>query len=358
MRHWFDAHLDLAYLAVCGRDMRRPLRAFGAKRHQPREQPHAPASITLASMRAGGVTDALGTIFTEPGGDGAYGYTAGDAADAREAGLRQLRCYHNWVHDAGVHLTRFAGDEPAERDHDTVPTAYSSTTPTHTEQTVRIGILMENADPITDPDDLPWWVERGVIAIGLTWALPSRYAGGNTTSTGLTDLGRAMVDAMDTLGVVHDLSHLSQRATDELLERAKGPVIASHSNCRSLLDADNQRHLTDDTIKEIAQRGGVIGLNLCAPFVRHTISEGERPSIDDALRHVEHIVEITGSKDHVGLGSDMDGGFSALHLPEGIDTPTDLELLAAGLSQRGWSDIEVDAFARTNWLSFFERSAG
>lgn len=335
--------------------MTTPLRTLAKPKLEHLAQPHPPASITLPSLRAGGVCDVLATIFTEPDADGPFAYRADDPDDAHEAGLRQLRCYLNWVHDSGVRLTRFDDRNHSGRDVEAEPTAYASKTKTHTEQTIRMGVLVENADPIRTPDELPWWVERGVVAIGLTWASGSRYSGGNASGGGLTDLGRAMVDAMDAHRIVHDLSHLSQKATDEVLERARGPVIASHSNCRALLEPDNERHLTDDVIREIGERDGVIGLNLCAPFVRTGLKEGERPSVEEALRHVEHICDLVGHRRCVGLGSDMDGGFSADHLPAGIDAPKDLERLAEGLSSRAWSDDDINAFAYENWIRFFRR---
>lgn len=229
---------------------------------------------------------------------------------------------------------------------------------------VRVGILIEGADVIRAPDDLPWWIERGVVAIGLTWARGSRYADGNaaefrTSPRGLTPIGRDMVRAMDALNVVHDVSHLSHRAMDELLSMTDRPVIASHSNCLALLDAGNERHLRDDHIREIAARTakggacGVIGLNLCANFIRPGLREGERPSIDEAIAHVEHICEIVGHRRAVGLGSDLDGGFSAVHLPAGIDEPRDFIRLAEALRDRGWSDDDVAGFAWGNWARFF-----
>ncbi len=236
---------------------------------------------------------------------------------------------------------------------------------------LQLGILIENADPVRSPDELPWWVERGVVAIGLAWWTSSRYAGGNGTDEGLTDLGRDMIRAMDDLGVIHDLSHLSQRASDELLEATDRPVIASHSNARALLGGtDNpgwQRHLSDDSIREIGRRGGVIGLNLCANFLRFypgledgnpTTLAGEatgaaRPTLDDAIALVEHVCDITGSRAHVGLGSDMDGGFSATQMCEEIESPADLGKLASALVRRGWSDAEVEGFRRGNWRRFF-----
>ena len=323
-----------------------------------------PAAVTLPALRDGSVFEALGTIFTGAGLEGLVGYPDGDAEAAHEAGLRQLRVYHNWVHDSGVRLTRFDDGAPGDGDHagdGAEGRAFRARSRTHTDTTIRLGILIENADPIRTPDELAWWVERGVVAVGMAWWTPSRYAGGNRTDTGLTDLGRALAEAMDALGVVHDLSHLSQRATDELLGATDRPVIASHSNCRALLgDRDNeawQRHLSDESIAEVARRGGVIGLNLVRNFIRWrpgaTPETLGRPSIDEALAHVERICEIAGHTRAVGLGSDMDGGISALDMCEGLESPSELGALGAGLAARGWTEPEIEGFARENWRRFF-----
>lgn len=229
---------------------------------------------------------------------------------------------------------------------------------------LHLGVLVENADPIRTSDDLPWWVERGVCAIGLAWARPSRYAMGNATDiderTGLTDLGRAMVRAMDAQGVVHDVSHLSDRAMDELLELTDRPVIASHSNCRELLnDPYNQRHLRDESIREIARRGGVIGLNLCRNFIapQPYTKTDPRPTVGQAVAHIEHVCELAGHRRAVGLGSDMDGGLTASDLPEGIDRPSDLARLSEALAERGWSPDEVAGFEHANFARFFATPA-
>jgi membrane dipeptidase len=229
------------------------------------------------------------------------------------------------------------------------------------------GILIENADPIRGPDELPWWVARGVVAIGLAWVQASRYAAGNGTPEdcdhGLTPLGRRMVRAMDELGVVHDLSHLSDRAIDDLLGLSERPVMASHSNCRALFTgagATSQRHLRDQTIREIGRRGGLIGLNLFQKFLREAPAggwaaaggAGPRATVDDAIAHVEHVCELVGHRAAVALGSDMDGGFSSAEMCEGIDSPAGLWRLAERLSERGWSDGEIRGFAHGNWLRF------
>jgi membrane dipeptidase len=365
----FDAHLDLACLAVNGRDMHTtPDKAGG---------PWQPAAVTLPSLREGNVACALATIFTEavPAGEpltDACAYPMGDVDAAYRKGRAQLEVYLTWADEgrarldlrkalrvdphlgtvrAGMGVAESIPDDPLarlarnyQRDKNPSP--------------ITLGVLVENADPIRSPDDLPWWVERGVVAIGLTWARPSRYSGGNLNpELGLTDLGRGLIDAMDAQGVTHDLSHLSQRATDELLEHTDSVVIASHSNCRAITDptGKNERHLTDDTIVEIGRRGGVIGINLFGIFLRP--KEQGRATIDDVIAHIERRCDLMGRRTGVGLGTDMDGGLSANDLPEGIARPIDVHKILDALRARGWSEREVEGFAYRNWAEFFGRKS-
>lgn len=371
---WFDAHLDLAYLAVSGRDMLAPL--------NPKADPHAPASITLPALAEGRVRFALGTIFTEVGGTGREGYPVGDVERAYAVGRAQLEAYLTWRDQGHIVLDRFRAlrADPGLGEirggmgvANVVPiplvkrlARLPKAPPLH------IGILMENADPIRSPAELAWWKDRGVVAIGMSWARSSRYAGGNSTTDGLSDLGRELAREMDRLNIIHDCSHLSDRAFDDLCAATDKPLIASHSNCRALLkDSDMgvpdvsreivmQRHLTDAQIREIAGRGrkdgaggGVVGLNLYSRFLSKSAAKGGRASIDEAIAHIEHICSLTGSTRHVGLGSDMDGGFSADRLPEGIDSPSGLVRLADALNARNWSDDDIHGFVCGNWLRMF-----
>jgi len=388
---WFDAHLDLACLAVTGREMNAPLESLsGGGPHKP--GPWAPASITLPSLADGGVRFALATIFTEvvPTPDEATTaeqYPAGDVERAHRTGRAQLEVYETW-RDRGlvtINLPRALRVEPGVgrvRAGMGVAEVVPPSLEARMDATLRgtgerprdadgpplhIGILMENADPIRTPDELPWWTGRGVCAIGLAWARPSRYAMGNSAerddSIGLTDLGRRLVRDMDALGVVHDLSHLSDRACDELLALTDKPVIASHSNCRALLDGvlgpggGNHRLLRDETVRQIARRGGVVGINLCSAFLGRGLWETGRATIADVVAHVERICVLTGSRRHVALGSDMDGGFAATRLPEGIDRPRDLVKILDALRERGWGDEDVADFSWRNWARFWAGEA-
>lgn len=321
--NWIDGHLDLAYLAVTGRDLTMPMSGEGG-------------CVTLPALRDGGFNLVLATIFTEPNeadADKPWAYAGSDDVDGAErAGLKQLELYEQLESHGEVSIVRTRRDLQAQ-------------TPLP-----KIVILMEGADPIRSPAHLTEWVRRGVRAVGLAWAEGTRYAGGNGKPGPLTNEGRELVAALDEHGVIHDTSHLPDESFDDLFECAGGPIVASHSNCRALV-APKQRHLTDAQITRIAERGGMIGINL---FSRFLVPQG-RATIDDVTRHIQHIEGLTGQRDCLGLGSDMDGGFMPDELPQGLDLPARFDALADALRTRGWSEDEVNGFTHQNWLARLEQ---
>ncbi|MHC4949196.1 MAG: dipeptidase [Planctomycetota bacterium] len=321
MSTWLDAHLDLAYLAVGGRDLERPCVDGGC--------------VSLPALRAARVDVALATIFTEPGADQAdepHGYRSRDDVDgAAAAGREQLAVYETLERRGAASIVRRRADLGSDGPRP------------------RLVILMEGADPIRDPDDVTAWHDAGLRVVGLTWAAGTRYAGGNASGGPLTPDGIALVAALDAAGIVHDASHLSDAALDGLLAHATGPVVATHSNCRALVKPD-ERHLRDEHIAEIGRRDGVVGLNLYTAF----LATGRRATVADCVAHVERVADVMGHRRAVGLGSDMDGGFGPDRLPADLDHPARLEHLADALRDAGWSDDEVEGFTHRNWLRFLE----
>ncbi len=324
---WIDGHLDLAYLALCGRDLRIacPDPAAGC--------------VRLPELREAGVGVVAATIFTEPGvtdRSQRFGYLASDdLGGAEQAGRRQLEIYARLEAEGEIDIVRTRGDLGG-RSGGPGP---------------RIVVLMEGADPIRSPEDAQRWFGGGVRMVGLTWAAGTRYAGGNQSPGPLTPLGIELVSAMDELGIIHDASHLADEALEGLLAHASGPIVATHSNCR-VLAGDSQRHLRDEQIAEIARRGGIIGLNLCGNF----LVPGRRATISDCVAHVERVCEIMGHRRGVGLGSDMDGGFSPGALPTGLDHPRKLEALAEALREAGWPDADIEGFRHANWRRLLEQA--
>ena len=323
---WLDAHLDLAYLALGGRNLRGPC-------PQPAE-----GCVSLPDLREGGVEIAFATIFTEPGGHPEHpcSYPASEDLEAAEAaGLRQLAVYGRLEEQRAISIVR------SRRDLDR----------RSADNAIKVVLLMEGADPIRSAQDVPRWFDEGVRIVGLTWAAGTRFASGNRRSGPLTPAGVDLVGALDEIGIAHDASHLADDALDQLLETARGPIIATHSNCRALA-GENERHLRDDQIKAIGERGGVIGLNLFRRF----LVEAGRATIDDCIEHLQHAAALMGHRRGVGLGSDMDGGFGREGLPLGLDHPRKLNGLADALREAGWPDDDVDGFRHANWRSFLRRA--
>jgi len=322
---WIDGHLDLAYLGLRGRDLTVPC-----------SDPEA-GCVSLPDLRAGDVRIVFGTIYCDIGApDQPYGYASSDDVDgAEQAGRRQVELYESLEEAGEISIVRSAKDLDAADD----------------DQRIKVVILMEGADPIRSPDDAKVWFDRGVRLVGLTWAKGSRYAGGNAKHGPLTSAGRELIAELDRLGVVHDLSHLSDPAIDDLLEMTTGRVVATHSNCRTLL-GDSQRHLTDEVIAEIALREGVVGVNL---FTKFLLNRG-RATVDEAVEHVLHITDVMRRRDGIGLGSDADGGFPPTQLAAGLEHPRLYGAMLERLRRRLWSDEELAGFAHGNWLRFLREA--
>jgi membrane dipeptidase len=320
---WIDGHLDLAYLAQQGLDLRRasPDRSrFG---------------VTLPALRTGGVRLALATLFTERGSSDLWGYPADDdGALASLAALRQMEIYHDLERSGDIRIVRRRTDLEGESE----------------ESPLRVVILMEGGDPIRSPEDVARWFAMGVRVVGLTWAMGSRWAGGNAADGPLTSGGREVVKAMDAAGMLHDASHLSRAAFDGLMETTGRHVVASHSNCAAIT-ADAPRHLTDMQIRAIASRGGLCGLNLFGKFLAK-----DRPAtLADAVRHVLRVRELAGDG-AIALGSDFDGGFTPLDCPEGVRRPEELSALDIALAQAGLADPQREGFRNGNWLRVLRAS--
>ncbi len=220
--------------------------------------------------------------------------------------------------------------------------------------------LMEGADGVREPDELEAWYEAGVRILGPAWA-GTRYAGGTWEPGGFTPEGHALLEVMAELGMALDLSHLSDEGAQQALDRYPGPVLASHSNARALLagNPEPQRHLTDPIIRAIAEREGVIGIVIYNFFLRGDWrpSDGRAAvSLDHVEAQIDHVCQLTGSADHVGIGTDFDGGFGLQGVPTGLDSVADLGLIGEALHNRGYDRNDIEAVLGGNWQRLLRRT--
>jgi membrane dipeptidase len=213
---------------------------------------------------------------------------------------------------------------------------------------------MEGADPLRTPADIQPWFDAGLRIVGLAWK-QTRYAGGTGDPGPLTSDGVAMAKALDQRGIVHDASHLAEESFWQLMNLTRGPVMASHSNCRSIVPTDRQ--LSDEMIRAIFARNGVIGINFFDKFLLPPDVQGKRrATLADVVAHMKHMCDLAGDARHVSIGTDMDGGLGRNEIPIEIETSADLPRLAESLSAAGFGDADVAGIMGGNWLEFFGRS--
>ena len=168
--------------------------------------------------------------------------------------------------------------------------------------------------------------------------------GSNLTGGGLTELGREYVKEAQRLGIVIDVSHISDEGFWDIMEITQKPIIASHSNSRSLCDVP--RNLTDEMYKAICKTDGTAGINLYSNFL------GSNPTIDTVCDHIFHFLNLAGDDSHISLGSDFDG-MSAM--PEGITGVQDYQKLAQRLLERGLDDKTIENIFWNNALGVIEK---
>jgi len=214
------------------------------------------------------------------------------------------------------------------------------------------GLLsIEGAEPLMgDIGLLRVFYRLGVRMLSFAWNFRTPFADGlnaRRSESKLPELGVQALEEMDRLGMIFDVSHLTDSNFWDVADVMKGSFIASHSNCREI--ADVARNLTDDMIVALADHGGVMGLNFGAGFVHR-----ENATVATLVDHVDRIVKVAGI-DNVGLGSDFDG---VGRLPEGINDVSDLPNITRELVKREYSDEDILKFLGGNHLRVFREVIG
>jgi len=349
----FDAHLDLSLNALeYNRDLRLPLADLrnvedGLRDLQGRSQ----GTVCFPEMRKAGiglcVATQIGGCMQPPGPVASW------ASPAQAWAMTQGQlAWYRAMEEAGelvmirttVALNQHLEDWAA--DAETTPIGYL--------------LSLEGSDSIRTLADLETAYDYGLRALGPAHYGRGRYALGHDQVGPLSHEGKALIREMDRLGFILDVTHLCEETFWDTLACFSGPVWASHHNCRALVN--DPRQLSDDQIRAVAERGGVIGLAMDTWMIvpgwekRVTTPEASGVSLDDALKHLDHICELLGNADHVGIGTDLDGGFGTEQSPKDVQSIADLAKIPSLLRERGFSELDVEKVAHGNFLELLRKA--
>lgn len=217
-------------------------------------------------------------------------------------------------------------------------------------------LSLEGADSFVKIDYLYKAYAYGLRACGVSHYGQGIYAGGTSTETGFTQKGKELLKEMEKLNIILDITHLTDQGFKEAVEWYKGPIWASHHNCRSLVKG--QRQLTDEQIKMLISRKSVIGgaldtWMLTNNWVRGVDDPHERNvGLEKIVDHYDHICQIAGNSLHCAIGTDLDGMFGKEQSPYDIDTIADVQNLESLLAKRGYTSDDIDNIFYKNWMNF------
>ena len=221
-------------------------------------------------------------------------------------------------------------------------------------------LSLEGADSIISMEHLHLAHAYGLRAIGPAHYGPGTYAYGTDSSGGIGKKGKKLLDEIEKLNLILDVTHLCDLSFWETMDRFKGPIWASHSNCRSIVP--NQRQFDDKQIKELINRNSIIGVCFDAwmilPKWKRGISDPKKMklSLENVVDHVDHICQLAGNCDSVGIGSDLDGAFGNEQCPYDIDTIADLQKMKYTLKKRGYTDLNIDNIFHQNFINFLKKT--
>jgi len=351
---FLDAHLDLALNALeWNRDLTRPIADIRAAEAGLRDKPgRGRGTVCLPEMRRGRVGLAVVTQIARVARNEGHNPVAAWQSPAQAWAMTQAQlAWYRALEEAGEirMLTSLAELE------------------THVAlwqegDSAVIGCILslEGADSLITPEYLVRAYAQGLRAAGLAHYGPGRYAQGTKSTGGLPPLGRQLLAEMERLGMILDVTHLSDECFWEALEKFSGPVWASHQNCRALVP--HQRQLSDVQIRALIERDAVIGAAMdCWMLVPgweqgRTTAEGHGLKLEKVVKHIDHICQIAGNTRHTGLGSDLDGGFGGEQTPCDLDTIAGVGQLCDLLRARGWRVDDITNFAHGNFLRIQRRA--
>jgi membrane dipeptidase len=350
-----DAHLDLSMNALeWNRDLRLPVLAINEREKGLTDKPDRGNSVvSLTELRKGDIGLVVGTQigrYVAPGNT-LPGWHSPEQAWAQTQG--QLAWYKAMEEDGemvqirdlqslGKHLALWNDGMPSENK----PVGYI--------------LSLEGADSIVTINHLERAYNYGLRAVGPAHYGPGRYAQGTDASGFMGAKGHALLKEIERLNIILDATHLCDESFWEALDHFNGPVWASHNNCRALVD--HNRQFSDEQIKELVNRGAVIGAPLDAwmmvpGWVRGQSNPREMNcNLDVMIDQMDHICQLAGNTLHVGMGTDLDGAFGREQCPYDLETIADLQKIPGLLKNRGYTGDDITNVMHGNFLRFLRKA--
>jgi membrane dipeptidase len=344
-----DTHLDLAMNAMeWNRDLRLSLTELNLREFQLEDLPgRGNATVTFGELRRGNIGVCVATLIARyvkksnpiPGWKSpqqAWAHIQGQWAwykAMEEEGCLQSISTSQELEN---HLALWNSAQPE------IPIGYI--------------LSLEGADAIYSLDKLHELYTQGLRAVGPAHYGPGTYAFGTNSTGGIGEKGKGLLKEMQTLNLILDATHLCDQSFWEALEVFKGPVWASHSNCRALVP--DERQFSDDQIRVLLERKAVIGMAFDAwMMIPNWVRGKTQPktiglSIETIVGHIDHICQLAGNSLHVMIGSDLDGGFGREQSPYDLESIADLQQLESLLHTKGYSESDIENIFSKNAISF------
>jgi len=338
-----DAHEDIAFNAtMLHRDFLQDISKLRSM-DKAKDKEGSP-TVCLPELVRGNVRIVFATIWVAPCGNEVPNTSTcyKTAEEAHVQGLDQLNYYRELEREGHIRII----ENRAQLNE-------------HLESDSKVGfvLLMEGADPIRSPKEAKDWFQSGVRIIGPAWK-KTRYSAGTGEPGPLSPEGRELMKEMESLGLILDTSHLAEQSFFEAFDLFHGSVMASHANSRIYTPTDRQ--LSNEMIRAITSRNGVIGTVLYNAFLDPGwVERGKKKSevnFATVIKHMKNVCDIARDKLHVGIGSDFDGGFGLEGIPAEMDTVADLQKLGPALRENGFSDDESSNVLGGNWIRLLQRA--
>ena len=352
-----DAHLDLAMNAMeWNRDLRLPVSAINQREYSLTDKPdRGNATVSLPELRKGNIGLVVATQiarYVAPG--------------------NPLPGWHSPEQAWAQTQAQLAWYKAMEEDGEMVQVNNLITLEKHiklwqdgalfSNKPIGYILSLEGADSIITIKHLETAYNYGLRSVGPAHYGPGRYAQGTDATDYMGPKGHELLKEMERLNIILDATHLCDDSFWEALDHFNGHVWASHNNCRALVN--HNRQFSDEQIKELINRGAVIGGAMDAwmmvpDWVRgESTPGGMNCNLDVLIDHMDHICQLAGNALHVGIGSDLDGAFGTEQCPYDLQTIADEQKLTVLLQKRGYSPVDIENIMHGNWLRFLRKAWG